>query len=216
MTTPHSPPTKFGVVLFPGFQSLDVFGPVDILNILSKERAAFQLALLASDLEPVSTSLQSGGFGQSVVPTHTFANAPEDIEVLLVPGGVGTRHDDIIAPAVDFVRRAFPKLRFLLTVCTGSALAAKAGVLDGKKATSNKAAFDWVTEQGPNVEWVRRARWVTDGNVWTSSGISAGIDMMFGFVADQYGEETAQAISVRSEYRRNPDPTDDPFAKLQG
>lgn len=144
MTSPNPPPTKFGVVLFPGFQALDVFGPVDILNILSKERAAFQLAMLAGDPKPVSTSLQAGGFGQSVVPTHTFANAPEDIEVLLVPGGVGTRHDDLIGTAVEFVRRAFPKLRFLLTVCTGSALAAKAGVLDGKRATSNKAAFDWV------------------------------------------------------------------------
>ena len=67
--------------------------------------------------------------------------------------------------------------------------------------------------QGPNVEWVREARWVTDGNVWTSSGISAGIDMTYAFLADQWGEDIAQQIADRSEYTRQKDPTKDPFAK---
>ncbi|KAH6647394.1 class I glutamine amidotransferase-like protein [Truncatella angustata] len=210
-----NPPTKFGVVLFTGFQSLDVFGPLDILNFLSKMRK-LELVILAKDLNPVSTSLTAGGFGQSVVPTHTFENAPDDIDVLLVPGGQGTRDDANIAPALEYVKRAFPGLRYFLTVCTGSALAAKAGVLDGKRATTNKQAFKWATSQGPKVEWVLKARWVTDGNVWTSSGVSAGIDMMFAFVAERYGDDVAETISIRSEYRRNTDSTDDPFAKYAG
>ncbi|KAK9773107.1 putative Class I glutamine amidotransferase-like protein [Seiridium cardinale] len=212
---PSHPPTKFGVVLFPGFQALDVFGPVDILNFLAKTRP-LELSILASDLNPVSTSFPAGGFGQSIVPTHTFDNAPEDIEVLLVPGGTGTRVEENIAPAVQFVKRAFPSLRYFLTVCTGSALAAQAGVLDGKRATTNKQAFKWVKSQGPNVDWVLKARWVTDGNVWTSSGVSAGIDMMFAFIADRYGDDVAETLSIRSEYRRNTDPSDDPFAKYAG
>ncbi|ETS78167.1 hypothetical protein PFICI_10229 [Pestalotiopsis fici W106-1] len=212
-TASKDPPTKFGVVLFPGFQSLDVFGPVDILNFLSKGRDELRFSMLAETLDPVSTALEPGGFGQSVMPTHTFRDAPEDIEVVLVPGGMGTRRDDVIAPSVEYVKRVFPKVRYFLTVCTGSALAAKAGVLDGKRATSNKLAFEWVKSVGPNVDWVPKARWVTDGNVWTSSGVSAGIDMMFAFVADRYGEDVAEDISIRSEYRRNPDSTDDPFAK---
>jgi putative intracellular protease/amidase len=138
------PPTKFGVVLFPGFQSLDVFGPVDILNFLSKTRP-LELSILADDLNLVSTSFPAGGFGQSIAPTHTFQTAPQDIEVLLVPGGIGTRDNDNIAPVVEFVKQVFPKLRYFLTVCTGSALAAKAGVLDGKRATTNKQAFKWVS-----------------------------------------------------------------------
>jgi putative intracellular protease/amidase len=143
-TSSENPPSKFGIVLFPGFQALDVFGPVDILNFLSRDRK-MEMVILAEDLQPVSTSFPAGGFGQSVVPSHTFQDPPEDIEVLLVPGGQGTRHESNIAPSVEFVKRAFPKLRYFLTVCTGSALAAKAGVLDGKRATSNKQAFEWAS-----------------------------------------------------------------------
>ncbi|KAM3473039.1 hypothetical protein MY8738_008598 [Beauveria namnaoensis] len=67
-------------------------------------------------------------------------------------------------------------------------------------------------KKGPKVHWVRHARWVSDGNIWTSSGISAGIDMTFGFVAAHYGEETAATIAYRQEYTRNTDPNNDPFA----
>lgn len=67
--------------------------------------------------------------------------------------------------------------------------------------------------QGPNVKWARRARWVREGNVWTSSGLTAGIDMMYAFIADQYGEEKADWIAAASEFTRNKDPTDDPFNK---
>jgi putative intracellular protease/amidase len=137
-------PLKYGVVLFPGFQALDVFGPLDILNILSKSEP-LELSLIAATSEPVSTSLESSPFNQSLVPTHTFQNAPTDLEVLLVPGGLGTRDDANIAPAVEFVKKTFPKLRFLLTVCTGSALAAKSGVLDGKQATTNKRGWKWAS-----------------------------------------------------------------------
>ncbi|KAI0133876.1 ThiJ/PfpI family protein [Xylariales sp. AK1849] len=204
-------PLKYGVVVFRGFQALDVFGPLDILNLLSASKP-LKLSIIAASLNSVSTALTSTGFGQSIVPTHTFQDAPADIEVLLVPGGLGTREYDDIAPVIDFVREVYPKLRYLLTVCTGSVLVAKTGALDGRRATSNKRAFKWAKEQGPNVNWVVEARWVVDGNVWTSSGISAGIDMMYAFVADQYGHETAEELANKSEYRRSTDPTDDPFA----
>lgn len=142
-----TPPKKFGVVLFPGFQALDVFGPLDILNLLSKYTPQLELYILSKTLYPVPTKAYVKGFemSQSVVPTHTFDNAPDDIEVLLVPGGFGTRQPDLVESAVDFVKSAFPKLRYLLTVCTGSALVAMTGLLDGKRATSNKRAFSWVS-----------------------------------------------------------------------
>ncbi len=139
-------PTRFAVALFPGFQALDVFGPLDILNMLSRI-TPLTFHVLAETLTPVSTQ----GLGtkhtisQSVVPTHTFADAPlDDIDVLLVPGGFGTRNPVNVDPVVEFLRRAGPKVKYLLTVCTGSALAAMAGVLDGKRATSNKMEWDWV------------------------------------------------------------------------
>lgn len=138
-------PVHYGVVLYPGFQLLDVAGPLDILNLLSQNHE-LKLSILSSTLEPVTT-LQPGAkttFAQSIVPTHTFSDAPADIEVLLVPGGLGARDEANIQPAIDYVRTAYPKLQYLITVCTGSALVAKAGILDGIRATSNKAAFEWV------------------------------------------------------------------------
>ncbi|KAI0385239.1 class I glutamine amidotransferase-like protein [Hypomontagnella monticulosa] len=212
-----SPPTRFAVALFPGFQSLDVFGPLDILNLLSK-KTPLTLHVLAATLDPVPTGTPITGHttSQSIVPTRTFADGFEDIDVLLVPGGFGTRITENIAPVLEFIRAAYPKLRFLLTVCTGSAVAAQSGVLDGRRATSNKRSWAWATAQGPKVHWVRQARWVTDGNIWTSSGISAGMDMMYAFVAAQFGEDVAQDIANASEYVRNTDPDVDPFAGEAG
>ncbi|KAJ4862589.1 DJ-1/PfpI family domain-containing protein [Trichoderma breve] len=192
------PPSKIAVALFSGFQALDVFGPLDALNILSYTNP-LELYLLSTTLDPVST-----------IP---MKDAPKDIEVLLVPGGRGTRDLELTQPVVDFIEATFPSLRFLLTVCTGSALAARAGVLDGKNATSNKLSFEWVMTQGHNVKWVRHARWVQDGNILTSSGVSAGIDMIYAFIAGQYGEEAASKVATVSEYTRNTDSTNDPFDK---
>lgn len=141
-----APPTKFAVALFPGFQALDVFGPLDTLNYMSK-RQHLELSLLHTSLEPVSTLLKdgtSGCIGQSIVPTHTYETAPDDIEVLLVPGGMGARDANNVKSVREFVKERYPKLKFLLTVCTGSAIVAQSGVLDGKEATSNKRSFDWV------------------------------------------------------------------------
>lgn len=108
-----SPPTRFAVALFPGFQSLDVFGPLDILNLLSK-KTPLTLHVLAATLDPVPTGTPITGHttSQSIVPTRTFADGFEDIDVLLVPGGFGTRITENIAPVLEFIRAAYPKLRF--------------------------------------------------------------------------------------------------------
>ncbi|RFU77996.1 hypothetical protein TARUN_4231 [Trichoderma arundinaceum] len=209
------PPKKYAIALFTGFQALDAFGSLDALNILSFE-TPLELCVLSTTLDPVSTipsPAKSGIIGQSVVPTHTYKDAPKDIEVLLVPGGYGTEDLESTQPIVDYIKTAFPNLRYLLTVCTGSSLAARSGVLDGKNATSNKLLFDWVAALGPNVKWVRHARWVHDGNIWTSSGVSAGIDMLYDFMANQYGEDVAARVAEVAEYIRNTDPSNDPFDK---
>lgn len=140
----QQPPTKFGVVLFPGFQALDVFGPLDALNNLSRW-TPLEFVTLAATRDAVSTRVEAPGrIGQTVVPTHTFDDCPEDIEVLLVPGGFGARNPALTTPIVEFVKRVYPRLRFLLTVCTGSAIVAMSGLLDGRRATSNKLSWEWV------------------------------------------------------------------------
>jgi transcriptional regulator GlxA family with amidase domain len=97
-------------------------------------------------------------------------------------------------------------------MCSSSALLAKAGILDGKSATSNKRAFDWVKSQGPDVTWIRQARWVEDGRIFTSSGVSAGMDMTLGLIERLLGREHSRQVAKQAEYRWNEDRTIDPFA----
>lgn len=209
------------MLLFPGFQALDVFGALDVLNLLSAFQFKLSLSLIAATLDPVSTAHPTGNpmgstFHQSIVPTHTFATAPP-LDVLIVPGGVGTRVpgttlDDLRA----FIKTRYPTLKYFMTICTGAALAAQTGILDGKKATSNKCAWKWVIAQGPKVHWVPVARWTVDGNVWTSSGVAAGIDAIFAFVETVYGKTAADNIVRLMEYDRHLDPEWDPWAKIYG
>ncbi|KAF2015588.1 DJ-1/PfpI family protein-like protein [Aaosphaeria arxii CBS 175.79] len=221
-------PKNIGVVLFPGFQLLDAAGPLDALNILSLTHP-LNLSILAHDLSPVSTRHhlhQAAGSNcqQSIVPTHTFANAPDDIEVLIIPGGTGSRKEENLDGVIEFLQKRWGSggeekkgaLRWILTVCTGSAILAKSGVLDGRRATSNKKAFSWVREQNEKVEWVPKARWVKDGDIWTSSGIAAGIDMIYAWLEEVFGKETADLLADASEYERNRDPGNDRFAERWG
>ncbi|KAL4958938.1 DJ-1/PfpI family protein [Aspergillus stella-maris] len=219
----NTEPLRIGLLLFPGFQSLDAFGPIDCLNVLSNDHP-LTLSILSHSLDPVSTRPPQlpHRLGQSVMPTHTFANAPE-LDVLLVPGGHGTRLADSveIKEAIKFIETIYPSLKYLITVCTGSRLASLAGVLDGRKATTNKAVFheakSWVGEdgkKGSSVSWVAKARWVVDGNVWTSSGVSAGIDVILAWMGAVYGEGVAKEITEVIEYSRHEEAGDDPFAQL--
>lgn len=122
-----------------------------------------------------------------MVPTHTFATAPP-LDLLFVPGGLGTRGSNpVIEEVISYIRNTYPQLGYLITVCTGAGLAARAGVLDGKRATTNKMAWTETTGLGVNVDWVPRARWVVDGNVWSSSGVSAGIDVTLAWIGETMG-----------------------------
>lgn len=163
-------------MLFPGFQALDAFAPLDAINVLSWTQP-ITLSLLSLTLDPVSRG-----------------SSPE------------------ILAAVEFIRAVYPSLSPLITVCTGSGLAARAGVLDGKRATTNKMAWSEITALGPRVAWVGRARWVRDGRVWSSSGVSAGIDVVFAWIGEVFGEEVADGI----EYERKRDSGLDPFAEVYG
>ncbi|RAR05704.1 class I glutamine amidotransferase-like protein [Stemphylium lycopersici] len=225
-------PIRYGVLLFPGFQALDVFGPLDVFNSLSMlYNFPTKLTILAKTKDAVETSHQRAGnmmfshpdtnVSQSIVVNRTFeeqlklqesdADSGEAIDVLIVPGGVGTRNDR--STEIDFVKEMYPSLKAVLSVCTGATILARAGVLDGRRATTNKRAFAWATSTGPNVKWVAEARWVVDGNIVTGSGISAGIDATYAFVALNYSEKIAQELADGAEYVRWTDPDHDPFAK---
>lgn len=173
------------------------------------------LSLIAATLEPVSSKPQSAinlynsTFGGSVVPTHTFVSAPP-LDVLFVPGGVEINAPDV-PDAVDFIRKTYPSLQYLISICTGAGIVAQAGVLDGKNATTNKESWKEITPLGPKTYWVAHARWVQDGNVWTTSGVSAGIDGTIGWLEAVYGNDTANSIATEMEYTPHAQ-SYDPFA----
>jgi transcriptional regulator GlxA family with amidase domain len=156
---------------------------------------------------------------------------------------MGTRHIPNMKIIHPFLLKVVPKLRYLLTVCTGSALVAQTGLLDHRKATSNKRSWSWVIAQGPNVNWVGKARWVVDEpaseansnilssesdvapgaggegegvSVWTSSGIAAGMDMTFAWVKNIYGEKIADQLANSLEYERHEDSEWDPYSEIWG
>lgn len=174
---PADYPRNWAVALFDAFDPIDMFGPIDPLYYLSFSRQ-LNLALIADTLDPVwvrpaseALNKMNSTFRVSVNPTHTYDKPPEEIDVLLVPGGPGSRLLNVTT-TIDFVRKVYPNLKYLITTCTGAGIAARAGVLDGKRATTNKAAWNTITQMGPDVKWTSPARWVVDGNIWTSSGVS--------------------------------------------
>ncbi|CZR63419.1 uncharacterized protein PAC_13316 [Phialocephala subalpina] len=169
-------PTRYGVVLYPAFTAIDVFGPLNALNDLSYS-CQINLSLISATLDPVTTKPQSAAmnplnssFSESVVPTHTFDNAPE-LDVLIIPGGVGALGPSPqLESLIAFVTEMFPTLKYLITTET--------------------------TAWGPKVRWVAQARWVQDGNVFTSAGVSAGIDVTIAFIEAVYGNATATSIAT--------------------
>ncbi len=196
-----------GAVLFPGFELLDVYGPLEMFGMLG-DRA--RISMMAERPGAVPSHQ-----GPSSVADTALAGA-RGLDVLLVPGGMGIRREVDNEPFIGELRRLSAGARFVASVCTGSALLAKAGVLDGLSATSNKRAFAWVASQGPKVRWIARARWVEDGKFFTSSGVSAGMDMALGLIARLYDRETSTMIAQRAEYEWHQDKEWDPFAGLNG
>lgn len=145
------------------------------------------------------------------------------MDVILIPGGIGTRMTRIesdgsktsnVASVVDFVREVCEQgfvRSAVLTVCTGSDLLAKTGLLDGRRATTNAIAFDKVAARNPKVNWLKNRRWVRskvdesqnrklDKEIWTSAGVSAGMDLMLHFLKEVYGQDFADAVERKLEY----------------
>lgn len=136
---------------------LDVFGPLEIFQALARQ-THLELSLLGRTLGPISTTPLSAAmnkfnssFYPAVVATHTYADNPP-IDVLVIPGGAASRNPDL-GPEKEYIRTVFPKLEYLITICTGAGIAAQSGVLDGHRATTNKAAWNTMVPMGPKVKW---------------------------------------------------------------
>ena len=189
-------------ILFEGFETLDIFGPVEMLGASGEFQTRFFSV--------------GGGVVKSYqgvpVQTEPLDEAPAP-QVLIVPGGMGVyamlEDEAFISKLAELSSQA----TYVLSVCNGAFLYAKAGVLDGRRATTYKARIDKAEELFPSVRWERNARWTVDGNCYVSSGVSAGTDMALGFIADVCGRELAEKTATYAEYTWNSDPANDPFAR---
>ena len=191
-------------ILYNEFETLDVFGPIEVLGRLPQY------------FNPVFYSMDGGIITSSQkvpVMTQALSDLESNSYILFIPGGTGAREQISNDAFIDTLRSKVTNAEFVLTVCTGSILLAKTGILAGRRATSNKRAFAW-TKSLPGVNWVQKARWVKDDTIYTSSGVSAGMDMALGFVADLLGYPVAEQVSREMEYVWNKDPEDDPFYEL--
>ena len=196
---------KISIILFPEFESLDVFGPVEVFGKLTDELSLNYFSA-AGGIVSNSDNVRLG--------TDPVAKAFGSTDILFVPGGMGTRKEAVNKEFLGVLSRLAAESKYILSVCTGSLLLARAGILKGKKATTNKRAFNEVIQHAPGVDWMKKARWVKDGRIYTSSGVSAGIDMALAFIEDVFGKERADAVSVRIEYERNTDSKADRFSDL--
>jgi transcriptional regulator GlxA family with amidase domain len=195
------------IVLFEGFELLDVFGPAELFG---SQHERLETRYVGPTPEPVH-SIQ----GVAVVPDFGYPDAPRP-DIVLVPGGMGTRKLVDDPEFLAWLHVWAGGARVVTSVCTGSAVLAAAGLLDGYRATSNKRAFAWATTHGSAVEWVPSARWVADRDRWTSSGVAAGMDMAAALLDATLGAGTGRDAADQAELELHTDPDWDPFAKLNG
>ncbi|MEJ2382647.1 MAG: DJ-1/PfpI family protein [Gammaproteobacteria bacterium] len=198
---------SIGVVLFADFELLDVFGPLEMYGAAPEQ---FEICMVAQTDGPVPSRQ-----GPKAIADYAFPEKRQ-YDMLLVPGGMGTRKEVDNPALLNWLRQHAAGAQYVTAVCTGSALLARAGLLDGVRATTNKKSFGWATSQGPKVNWVRQARWVEDGRFFTSSGVSAGMDMALAVIAKLLGPETADTIATWTEYEWHRDAGWDPFAAVHG
>lgn len=195
-------------LVFPGFQTLDLFGPLEMLG--DHDVGAVDIKIVAETRDPVASY-----HGPKTCVDRTIDES-SDYDLILIPGGdsapLDPRNDAINTWIVD----ASEKAEYVMAVCTGTVLLATTGLLDGRRATTNKKDYVATVSHGPNVEWVPQARWVEDGKFFTSSGVSAGMDMSLEVMARIFGQDAADAIAIGTEYEWHQDPNWDPFAKLAG
>lgn len=184
---------QFGVLVFDGVEELDFVGPWEILKIWSKVAGGPEDCLIIAESKSPITCAR----GLSINPHISFEDSPK-LDYLLVPGGRGTRKEVENRSLLEFVERQAKHCQAVLSVCTGAFILHAAGLLSGKNATTHWASLERLRALG-DVKVVER-RFVEDGSIWTSAGISAGIDLMLAFIARTSGEDAAGEVQFSAEY----------------
>jgi transcriptional regulator GlxA family with amidase domain len=195
---------RVGILVFPEVEVLDFCGPFEVFSVtrLDETRAdesPFEVLLISETADPVRAR---GGL--RVIPDVTIDGCPT-LDVLVVPGGMGTRKEIKNARLVKWIGERGKQVETLTSVCTGSMLLGQAGLLEGRHATTHWRALPWMRESFPAVTVEEKLHVVEDGNVLTSAGISAGIEMSLRVVTRYFGEDVARATARTMEYRYVPE-----------
>ena len=197
---------RVGILVFPQVEVLDFCGPFEVFSVTRLDEAArretpspFEVLIVAEGAEPVTTT-----GGMRVIPDVTIDACPP-LDILVVPGGMGTRVEIKNERLLAWIAARGKAVETLTSVCTGSMLLGQAGLLDGRHATTHWRSLPWMRDSFPTVTVEEKLHVVEDGHVLTSAGISAGIDMALRVVARYHGEEIARATARNMEYRYVPE-----------
>ncbi len=188
---------KVAIFLFDEVEVLDFAGPFEVFAVTrdaAGQDKPFEVFTVSESGDPIAAYN-----GLRVHPTYGFHNCPQP-DILLIPGGNGTRplidHESVIT----WIQQQAQQVELLLSVCTGALLLAKAGLLTDQRATTYHTAFERLGELAPQAELCREERWVDNGRIVMSAGISAGIDMSFHVLERLLGPEVATATAQHMEY----------------
>lgn len=192
---------KVGIFIYDNVEVLDFAGPYEVFSVTRStdkpdyaDPCPFELILVSE----MSRKIKTMG-GMRVVPDNNFDDFP-DVDVLIIPGGLGERHEHDNSIIHHFLKTQAKKVKTLASVCTGAFFLGKAGLLNGRKATTHTLSLNRMSDMFPDVEVITNKRYVEDGNIITSAGISAGIDMSLYIVAKYLGEDVARFTAKEMEY----------------
>jgi copper(I)-binding protein/putative intracellular protease/amidase len=190
---PDAERKKVAILIFNGVQIIDYTGPWEVFG-----QAGFEVFTIAQKPDPIITN-----FGMKVTPNHVFADSPKP-DILLIPGGnvLEAQKDQ---PTLNWLRESAEKAEVVLSVCNGAYILAKAGLLNGLTATTTAPLIDGLAAAAPNIKVVYDKRYVDNGKVITTAGLSAGIDGSLHVISRLYGKGRAQAIALGMEYDWRPD-----------
>lgn len=183
-----------GILLFDKLEELDAIGPWEVFTMAAKERGSGRVVTIS----------QSGGMvqcakGLRIESDHGFADAPP-LDILVVPGGQGTRNEVDNPALLDWIATAAAACTWVTSVCTGSLLLVEAGPARGKRVTTHWGFVETLRERGGAAEVIDDMRFVRDGNVVTSAGVSAGIDMALWVVGQMDSPGFARLVQRAMEY----------------
>ncbi|MBZ0289935.1 MAG: DJ-1/PfpI family protein [Anaerolineae bacterium] len=184
------------ILIFDEVEVLDFCGPFEVFGVAGRglPDKAFNVYTVAEKARPVIARN-----GLSVNPAYTLSDCPQP-DILLIPGGRGTRTEMHNAVLLEWIKRQYPQVELLLSVCTGSLILGRAGLLNGLSATTHHAAMNELREAAPDTTICPEDRFVDNGKIVTSAGVSAGIDMALYIVARLLGTEESVATARHMQY----------------